>query len=140
MEMQYQIVSERKSLYPVQISAPADVYAAVRRYAKSPQEQFIVLTLNGAHEIITVSIVTIGIINRTIIHPREVFIRAIRDSSAAVILAHNHPSGQLEPSPEDLAVTVRLMEAGELIGIPVLDHIIFGKKDFVSLREKGHVP
>lgn len=135
--MTYEIVSERKARYPVKITIPGDAYEALKRYARSKQEQFIVITLNGAHEIISVSIVSLGLLNRTIVHPREVFNRAIKDSSAAIIIAHNHPSGQLEPSEEDRSLTRRLTEAGDIIGIPILDHIIFTKKGFVSFKDLG---
>ena len=135
--MTYEIVSERKARYPVKISLPCDAYEVLKRYARSKQEQFIVITLNGAHETISVYLVSLGLLNRTIVHPREVFNRAIKDSSAAIIVAHNHPSGQLEPSEEDRAITRRLTEAGEIIGIPILDHIIFTKKGFVSFKDLG---
>ena len=135
--MNYEILSERKIRYPVKITDPVNAYETLKRYAKSKQEQFIVLTLNGAHEVLRVSIVSIGILNRTIVAPREVFIRAIRDSAAAIIIAHNHPSGQLEPSDEDRSITKRLTEAGEILGIPVLDHIIFTKAGFISFTNLG---
>lgn len=138
--MTYEIVSERKVRYPVRITAPSVAYGTLKRYARGKQEQFIAMTLNGAHEVITVSIVSIGLLNRTIVHPREVFHRAIKDSAAAVIVAHNHPSGQLEPSDEDRSMTRRLMEAGEIIGIPILDHIVFTRNGYVSFKDLGLIP
>lgn len=138
--MTYEIVSERKVRYPIRITAPGVAYGALKRYARGKQEQFIAMTLNGAHEVISVSIVSIGLLNRTIVHPREVFHRAIKDSAAAVIVAHNHPSGQLEPSDEDRSMTRRLIEAGEIIGIPILDHIIFTRNGYVSFKDLGLMP
>jgi DNA repair protein RadC len=135
--MTYEIVSERKARYPIKITSPNDAYYALKRYARQKQEHFIVLTLTGAHEVISVTIVSIGLLNRTVVHPREVFHRAIKDSAAAVIVAHNHPSGQLEPSEEDRMITKRLTDAGEIIGIPILDHIIFTRNGFVSFKDLG---
>lgn len=132
--MTYELVSERKVRYPTKIGDPGEAYDVLKRYAKSKQEQFIVLTLSGAHEVISIKLVSIGILNRTLVHPREVFKKAITDSAAAIILAHNHPSGQLEASDEDRQITKRLRDAGEIIGIPVLDHIIFTNKSFISLK------
>jgi DNA repair protein RadC len=135
--MTYEIISKRKLKNPKTIGSPEDVYALVKRYAGKQQEHFIVITLNGTHEPITLSLVFIGLVNRTIIHPREVFSRAIQDGSVAVIVAHNHPSGQLKPSEQDLDVTRNLSEAGEIIGIHLLDHLIFNKKGYFSFRKEG---
>jgi DNA repair protein RadC len=135
--MTYEIVSERRCKYPVKIANAGDAYSVLKRYARAKQEQFIVMTLNGAHEVITVSLVSLGLLNRTIVHPREVFYRAIRDLAAAVIVSHNHPSGQPEPSDEDRNITQRLINAGEIIGIPVLDHLIITRDGFVSFKDLG---
>jgi len=78
-----------------------------------------------------------GVLNKTIVHAREVFITAIRDNSAAVIVAHNHPSGSLEPSAEDIEISKRLCEAGDILGIAVLDHVIISKSGYYSLCEHG---
>ena len=129
-------ISERRR-EPVRISGPKDTYVALRRYHAKRQEHFLVLTLDGAHQVIAIRIVSIGLVNRTIVAPREVFGPAIKDNACAVILAHNHPSGKLEPSPEDIEITTRLVGAGELLGIEVLDHLIVGKYGFCSLLEKG---
>lgn len=121
------------------VSYPTDILPSIRHYVTRPQEYFIAVLLNGAHEIIKTDIVSIGILNRTLIHPREVFSDALKERAASVILAHNHPSGNLEPSPEDLEVTRRLVEVGELIGIKVLDHIIFSQKDYYSFLEHSKI-
>jgi len=79
----------------------------------------------------------VGLLDSAQIHPREVFADAIADRAAGVILVHNHPSGSLEPSPEDIAITRRLVQAGEILGIPVLDHVIVGPSGYLSLKERG---
>ena len=93
--------------------------------------------INGANEIIGNRIVTVGLLNANQIHPREVFVDAISNRAASVILAHNHPSGVLKPSPDDIAATRQLVKAGKILGIEVLDHIIITKKGYLSLKQKG---
>jgi len=136
--MTYQIVSERRKNHQGAIITPEDAYELIKRYGNAPKEQFLVITLNGAHEPISVCIATIGLANKTIIHPREAFIRAIQDAASAIVICHNHPSGQLCPSSEDKVITKRMLEAGEVIGIQVIDHIIFSKNGFISLRREGY--
>ena len=114
---------------------PASVFDLVRHYGDRVQEHFLVVMLNGAHELMGVNLVTIGLVNRTLVHPREVFSDPIRMRATAIILAHNHPSGNLDPSPDDLEVTLRLKKAGLLLGIEVLDHIIFSSEDYRSMAE-----
>ena len=118
---------------------PASVFDLVRHYGDRVQEHFLVVMLNGAHELMGVNLVTIGLVNRTLVHPREVFSDPIRMRATAIILAHNHPSGNLEPSPDDLEVTLRLKKAGLLLGIEVLDHIIFSSEDYRSMAETGEM-
>ena len=137
--MKYQIVSERTSREDYKISSPADAYSALSRYQKKTKEHFLVLTLNGNHTVIRATIISIGLANRTIVHPREVFIPAIKDNACAVIIAHNHPSGNLDPSREDKDITTRLCQAGEILGIPILDHVIISKKGYYSFLE-SHEP
>lgn len=105
------------------------------RYEK--KEHFKTILINTKGQIITVDNVSTGELSSTIVHPREVFSQAIRRSAAAVIFAHNHPSGDPTPSSQDIATTKRLVEAGKLLGIKVLDHIIIGDGTFVSIRSKG---
>ena len=138
--MTYQIVSERKFKHIAKISSPIEVYTLVKRYAAEKKEHFILLTLNGAHNVISVCIVSIGLVNKTIVHPREVFCRAISDMATAIIVCHNHPSGALIPSDEDRQITERLFAAGELIGIPLIDHIVFSTTGFTSMKEQGDFP
>ena len=115
------------------IKAPSDIYPYIQHFADRRQELFISASLNGAHEIIAVRIITAGLINRSLVHPREVFADAISDRASAIIVCHNHPSGNLEPSSEDVDVTKRLTEAGEVLGVPLLDHIIFSESGFYSI-------
>jgi DNA repair protein RadC len=120
------------------IKTAADVYPLVQHYADRRQEQFICVSLNGAHEVLAIRVVSVGILNRTIVHPREVFGDAISDRAAAVIVCHNHPSGQLEPSGEDLNITRRLHEAGDILGIALLDHLILSPRGgYFSFVESG---
>lgn len=136
--MTYDLVAERKGPY-TKIMSAKDVWDATKRFHRARKEHFLVLTLNGAHEVIRLRIISIGIMNRCLVHPREIFHAAIKDGSTAIILAHNHPSGQLEPSEEDKAITRRLVDAGQLLGIPVLDHLIITKSGFYSFLETGNL-
>ena len=120
------------------IGSPADVYDLLgMELGCQDREQFVVVLLDVRHRVLRVHPVSIGELDRTPVHPREVFKPAIRLSSAAVILAHNHPSGDPTPSPDDREVTRRLVEAGQLLGIEVLDHVIIGRGRYASLKEMG---
>jgi DNA repair protein RadC len=101
------------------------------------QEHFLAITLNGAGEVIHARTLTVGLLNASQVHPREAFADAITDRAAAVVFVHNHPSGSLEPSGPDLAITRQLMEAGDLLGIQVLDHLIVSRKGHRSLKQAG---
>jgi DNA repair protein RadC len=129
----------RRTLCPEKkrIRLPQDALGLVRHYADREQEYFLAISLNGAHEVKAVRVVSIGLVNRTLIHPREVFAGAITDRATAVICAHNHPSGNTEPSPEDREITAMLVSAGKLLGINVLDHIIFSATGYFSFQENG---
>ena len=117
------------------VQGPDDLFQAVRHLGDRPQEFFLCIPLDGAGRIIDVHTVTIGLVNRTLIHPREVFAPALMQRAVSIIVAHNHPSGELEPSQEDRQVTRRLLECGELLGIPLLDHIVFHSEDFRSILQ-----
>lgn len=97
------------------------------------------MTLNGAQEILDIRPITVGLLNRTLIHPREVFAEALRERAASIVLAHTHPSGSLEPSREDREATTRLSQAGKLLGVEVLDHLILTTTDYYSFRENGEI-
>lgn len=103
------------------------------------REHFMVLLLDGKNRVIKRVQISEGSLNQSIVHPREVFNVAVRDSAAAIILLHNHPTGDPTPSQEDLEVTRRLREAGDLMGIKVLDHVIIGEGCFYSFAERGHM-
>lgn len=117
------------------IISPGAVFNIVKSYASKPVEHFLVISLNGANNATKLHVVSKGILNKTIVHPREVFRQAIKDNANHIILVHNHPSGELSPSDEDIAITKRLSEAGKLLGIEVLDHLIISKKGFDSFTE-----
>lgn len=119
------------------ISGPRDVFPLVAHWADRAKERFAVLTLNGAHEVLAARVVSVGLVNRTVVHPREVFAEAIADRACAIIAAHNHPSGRLDPSPEDREITERLRDAGATLGIPLLDHVIFCPDGYWSFVEHG---
>ncbi|MFZ7113101.1 MAG: RadC family protein [Desulfatiglandales bacterium] len=119
------------------ISFPPDVLPLIRHYADRKQEHFLCISLNGANEVIATRTVSVGLVNKTQVHPREVFADPITDRASAVIVAHNHPSGALTPSKEDMEVTKQLKEAGETLGIRLLDHIIFNHSGYYSFMENG---
>jgi DNA repair protein RadC len=120
------------------LRSPDDVFryfgARLRRLA---QERFIVVLLDGRHRVLGEEVVSQGTLTASLVHPREVFRPALRASAAALILVHNHPSGDPTPSAEDRSVTERLARAGELLGIRVLDHVVVAERGYVSLREEG---
>ena len=119
------------------VKHPGEIFSLVRHNADRKQERFISLSLNGAHEVLAVRIVTIGLVNRTIVHPREVFADLIQDRAAAFAVAHNHPSGRLAPSAEDNEITERLQKSAEILGLHFLDHLIFSETDWWSYRQSG---
>jgi DNA repair protein RadC len=123
----------------VKITFPADVLPLIRHYADRKQEHFLCISINGANEVITTRVISVGLVNKTQVHPREVFADPITDRASSIIVAHNHPSGALIPSKEDLEITKQLKSTGEIVGIKLLDHIIFNGKGYYSLLEKGEI-
>ena len=119
------------------VSKPSDVYSSLRKYGKKKQEHFLLVCLDGANQVVKIKVITKGILNRTVIHPREVFRPAIINNSASVIIAHNHPSGSIEPSREDIELTERMVEAGKILGIAVIDHLIITETKFYSFSENN---
>jgi len=119
------------------VKCPEDIFSLVRHNADRKQERFISLSLNGAHEVLAARVVTIGLVNRTIVHPREVFADIIQDRAAAFVVAHNHPSGRLTPSAEDNEITDRLLKSSQILGLHFLEHLIFSETDWWSYRQNG---
>ena len=117
------------------IQSPEDILPYVQNYAMCGKEHFVMITLNGGHEIIKIHLISVGTVNKTIIHPREVFREAIKENASSIVICHNHPSGNCAPSDEDIETTKYLIEASNLIGIPILDHIIFDCDSYYSFLE-----
>lgn len=119
------------------ISDAGDVYPIVKKLVKYPdKEHMLAVYLNGAHETIGYSIISIGGLRSAPVHAREVFRPAVVTASAAVILAHNHPSGAIDPSEADIRTTRELIQAGKILGIKILDHLVFNDKSYTSIREQ----
>ena len=121
----------------VKIKSAKDILPLVADIVNKKQEYFVCISLNGANEVIEKRIVTIGLVNSSQIHPREVFADVIADRAAAVIFAHNHPSGDPKPSDVDAKTHKQLTEAGKILGLRILDHIIVTKKGYFSFQEAG---
>ena len=102
------------------------------------KEHFWSVLLDTKHRVVAIELVSLGILDGSLIHPREIFRRAIREGAGSIIIVHNHPSGHSDPSAEDKEITRRLKEAGKLLGIPILDHVIIGETIF-SFRERGEL-
>ena len=125
----------RSSHLRAPIKSPYDIVPFLKNYAVSEKEHFLLVTLNGGHEIIQIHVISLGTLNRTLIHPREVFTAAMRDNAAAIIVSHNHPSGNCEPSEEDIAVTEILGKVSVIMGIELLDHVIVSRENYFSFME-----
>jgi DNA repair protein RadC len=124
----------------VKIACAQDVLPLLADIAAKQQEHFVCISLNGANEVIERRTVTVGLLDKSQVHPREVFADVITDRAASVILAHNHPSGELKPSDSDLKIHGQLTEAGRILGIRILDHVIVSKKGYFSFQEAGLIP
>jgi len=123
----------------IKISCSNDIIKMTEELKDKKQEYFLTFTLDGAHNLIEKRTVFIGTLNQNLVHPREIFADAITDRAAGILLVHNHPSGNTEPSKEDISITDRLIEVGKLIGIDVVDHIIISKDGYFSFNEKGMI-
>jgi DNA repair protein RadC len=119
---------------------PKDVWEELKDMRDHRKEHFIIFYLDSRNQEIKREVISIGSLNTNVVHPREVFEPAVRNFAAHIILAHNHPSGDPNPSKDDLEITKRLLEAGKILGIEVLDHIIVARNGFLSFREKGLIP
>jgi DNA repair protein RadC len=118
-------------------TTPSQVYETFSFLMKETKEKFLTLHLDGKNRIICMDLVSIGSLNQSIVHPREVFKSACLSNAASLLLIHQHPTGDSSPSAEDIAITRRLKEAGEIMGIKVLDHIIVGDGEYLSFVERG---
>ena len=125
-----------EDLFPV-IKTPKDVANIVTHIRKNKKENFVVLYLNARNQLIHKETIAIGTLNASIVHPREIFQPAISRSAASIILTHNHPSGDTAPSEEDIKLTKRMIKAGEIMGIEVLDHVIVSEKGYLSMKDRG---
>ena len=118
------------------ITNASEVYEELKSYKDKKQEYFLCLYLDGANHLCETRVITIGTLNQSLVHPREVFAPAVENRCASIIVAHNHPSGILEASREDIEVTKRLQESGKILGIELLDHVIFTRDGFLSFRDR----
>lgn len=133
------MIKERSVFYETRrINSPSDSYELFRQFLDdADREEMIVCCLNTKNEPICINTAHIGSLNSSIVHPREIFKIAILANSASIIIAHNHPSGDPNPSREDISITSRIQEAGKIIGINLIDHIIIGDNKYISLKERS---
>jgi len=135
MELGRRHLSQKRSV----IRDAEDALPYLAGIRKEKQEHFVCLSLNGANEVLATRTVTVGLLDSNQVHPREVYADPITDRAASILCAHNHPSGTLQASPEDLAITRRLVKAGEVLGIRVLDHLIVTRDGYLSLKQAGQL-
>ncbi len=131
--------SRLSSSREIKVRTPSDLHPLLQPYSLEKQEHFIVVSLNGAHEILSIKVVSVGSVNRMIVHPRDVFSGALKEGASSIIVAHNHPSGTLEPSIEDYQLTERLILSAKALGVQLLDHLIITKTGFFSFREETNI-
>ena len=136
------LVKEKVGRYELtrEANSPEEAYNAIKTITnvqEEAQEVFGILILNTKNKIVAVHEISRGVLNGSLVHPREVFKPAVLHNAASIICFHNHPSGDTKPSKEDIETTKRLVEAGKIMGIEILDHIIVGDDGYVSLKEKG---
>ena len=127
----------RRGILRSSINAPKDVIPFLQHYTLMPTEHFITVTVNGAKEILSTRVVSVGTINKALIHPREVFANAVSEYASGIICCHNHPCGQCYPSNADIDSTKVLQKAEKILGIVFMDHIIITKEDYFSFLEHG---
>lgn len=139
--VQVKVVKEKSMLYKNRrVRSPQDAYEIIHEYLGDvDREHFVALHLNTKNEPTCIETVHIGSLNASVVHPRELMKAAIISNSAGIIVAHTHPSDDTTPSPEDIEVTERLVEAGRIIGIDIMDHLILASDSFRSLKESGYM-
>lgn len=126
-------VNDSPIAYGTKIESPADSAKYLKHMGRLKKEHFVILTLDGGNQVINKHSISTGTLTASLVHPREVFVKAIEDRAASIIVAHNHPSGSLNPSTADLQVTERLKECGNIIGIQVIDHLIITQDSYTSI-------
>ncbi len=141
MKVSINLIKEEQRHYDKRpkINSPEDVYRFLKELMPADKEIFYMLSLNTKNGVIAVRLISLGSLNANVVHPREVFKAALLDSASNIIVAHNHPSGDNTPSREDIEITKKLVESGNLIGIPILDHVIIGETSPFSMKEAGHI-
>ncbi|MBM7854910.1 DNA repair protein RadC [Desulfohalotomaculum tongense] len=133
----HRMIQKEKQENKVTIQTPNDIATLMDEIRYLDREQFRAVLLDTKNQVITIETITIGILDSSLVHPREVFKSAIKRSAARIVLVHNHPSGDPTPSKEDINITKRLIEVGKIIGINILDHLIIGDGRFTSLKSEG---
>lgn len=129
---------KRRRPIPNPIRGPEDIHRLLAPLVRDAQcEHFYAVYLNARHVVIEIRLISVGSLNASIVHPREVFQPAVALSAAALVIAHNHPSGQTDPSDDDRALTRRLVQVGELLGISIVDHLVVANGSFTSFKEVG---
>lgn len=121
------------------VQCPKDAFEHLKFMTLYEEERFVTIYLDTKNQVLNSRIIAKGTINSCLVHPREVFSPAIRMKANSIIVCHNHPSGHLSPSHEDIQISKRLVEAGEIVGIKLMDHIIIGNNSFISLKERGEI-
>lgn len=140
LSLEQKIDKKLRGEFPASIKSPEDAADIIKKYiGDDDRESFIILLLDTKHKINWLHTVSIGSLNASIVTPRETFKAAILANASAIILGHNHPSANCSPSREDINITKRLQEVGELLGISILDHIIVGGDNYTSLKEEGYI-
>lgn len=125
----------KNSFHNAKIKHPSDLIPFIRNYSMEKREFFLVVTLNGSHEIIQIRIASMGTADKAMIHPREIFSEAMKENASGIIICHNHPSGNCNPSKDDIETTRQIINASHIIGIELLDHIIFTQNEYYSFVE-----
>lgn len=134
-ELSKRALKVEEDILPI-IKTPKDVLNAVANIRRNKKENFVVLYLNARNQVIHKETISIGSLNASIVHPREVFQPAVSKLAASIILAHNHPSGDTTPSDDDIQLTKRMVKAGEIMGIEVLDHVVVSEKEYLSMKDE----
>ena len=135
LELAKRVFEKGLGVLPI-ISCPADTISLLTEIKDKSKEYFLCLYLNARNQVIHKEVISIGSLSASIVHPREVLFPAINYSAASIILSHNHPSGDVSPSEEDIELTRRLTKAGEIMGIEILDHLVISPTDFLSMKEQ----